>query len=157
MVAGVGASDRISTTDFVKRLREDPRIEIQVVDNASVDELIATVSKLPQDTIVLPISYSRDPAGNAYFPRDVVARIAAASSVPVYAVSDTYVGVGTIGGYVISWSKTGELAADAAIQILRGRNPSDVVLKAPGSGIYLFDSAATKKMGDVRKQFSATW
>ena len=147
VISGAGASDRMSTEGIVKRLRDDPRIEIQVIDNASVDELLATVSKLPQNTIVLPISYSRDPAGNAYFPRDVVARIATASSVPVYAVSDTYVGTGTIGGYVISWTKTGELAADAAIQILRGSNSSDVVLKAPGSGIYLFDWRQLKRWG----------
>jgi signal transduction histidine kinase len=47
----------------------------------------------------------------------------------------------------VSWSKTGELTADAVIQILRGKDPSDVVLKAPGSGIYLFDWRQLKRWG----------
>lgn len=95
----------------------------------------------------MPIAYSRDPVGNTYSSRDIVAKIAAASSVPVYAVSDTYVGVGTVGGYVVSWSRTGELAADAAIQILQGTEPAKVVLKAPGSGLYLFDWRQLKRWG----------
>jgi signal transduction histidine kinase len=147
LISGAASSDLLIGRQFEKRLREDPRVEIQVVENASVDEVVSMVSKLPSDTIVLPISYSRDPAGNTYFSRDVVARIAAASSVPVYAVSDTYVGLGTVGGFAVSWSKTGELTADAVIQILRGKDPSDVVLKAPGSGIYLFDWRQLKRWG----------
>jgi signal transduction histidine kinase len=147
LITGVGASDHITTEQFQKRLREDTSIEIQVVGDASVDELVSMVSKLSQDTIVMPIAYSRDPAGNAYSSRDIVAKIAAASSVPVYAVSDTYLGVGTVGGYVVSWSRTGELTADAAIQMLRGKDPSSVVLKALGSGIYLFDWRQLKRWG----------
>jgi signal transduction histidine kinase len=147
LITGVSQSDRAIFAHFVMRIREDRSIDTQVVDSASVDEIISMASKLPRDTVVLPVSYGRDPAGNNYFSRDVVARIAAASSVPVYAVSDTYVGLGTVGGYVVSWSRAGEIAADAAIQILRGGNPSDVALKAPGSGIYVFDWRQLRRWG----------
>jgi signal transduction histidine kinase len=147
LISGSAPSERVTLAQFEKRLREDPSIDIQVVDNASVAELLSMVSNLPRDTIVLPISYSRDPEGNTYLPRDIVAKLAGASSAPVYAVSDTYVGLGTVGGYVVSWAKTGEMAADATVQILRGKNAADVVLKSPGSGVYLFDWRQLKKWG----------
>jgi signal transduction histidine kinase len=147
LISGSAPSERVILAQFGKRLREDPNLDIQVVDNASVTELLSMVSNLPRDTVVLPISYVRDPEGKTYLPRDIVAKLANASSAPVYAVSDTYVGHGTVGGYVVSWTKTGELAADATVQILQGKNPADVVLKSPGAGVYLFDWRQLKRWG----------
>ena len=54
----------ISNTCAVgERLRGDPALEVEEIDNASVAELIAIVSNLPRETIVLPIQYVRDRAG----------------------------------------------------------------------------------------------
>lgn len=147
LISGVGSTERITLVQFRDRLREDPSLDIKVVDNASVPELLAMVSRLPRETIVVPISYYRDPTGNTYLARDIVGQLASASTAPVYAVSDTYVGMGTVGGYLVSWSKTGEITADAAAQIIRGKAPEDVILKSPGSGIYLFDWRQLKRWG----------
>jgi signal transduction histidine kinase len=139
LICGVGEPDRRTVMQLRERLIGYPNIDVQVFDDVSVEELLAMVSRLPRDTIVLPISYSRDPAGNSYTPRDIVAKLANASTAPVYAVSDTYVGTGVVGGYVVSWTKTGELAADAAVQILRGKTPAEVTVDPQGSGVYMFD------------------
>jgi signal transduction histidine kinase len=147
LIGGTGTIDRVSVTHFNQQLRGEPNLDVQVVGDDSVPELLAMVSRLPRETIVLAVSYSRDPAGDNYIPRDIVARLAVASTAPIYATSDTYVGVGAVGGYVVSWLKTGEIAADAAVQILRGKSPADVILKAPGSGVYMFDWRQLKKWG----------
>lgn len=147
LISGVAPLDLATLRQFERRLRSDPNLDIQIVDNASVPEVLAMVSHLPKDTIVLPIAYSRDPAGNTYVPRDIVSKLANASTAPVYAVSDTYVGIGAVGGYVVSWTKTGELTAEAAVQIAQGKAPADVVLGSPGSGVYLFDWRQLKRWG----------
>jgi len=114
LISGAAYPERLDLAQFHERLSGEPNLDIEDVDNASVPDLLAMVSHLPRETIVLPLSYSRDPAGNSYLPRDIVAKLANASTAPVYAVSDTYIGIGAVGGYVVSWTKTGDIAADAA-------------------------------------------
>jgi hypothetical protein len=46
LITGVGASDHITTEQFEKRLREDPSIEIELVGDASVDELSGNLVQL---------------------------------------------------------------------------------------------------------------
>src|SRR5271170_3369727 len=147
LISGADPSEHVDLMQFRERLNGEPNLDIENVDNASVPELLAIVSRLPRETIVLPITYGRDPAGNSYLSRDIVVKLAAASTAPVYAASDTYVGGGAVGGYVISWAKTGDIAADAAVQILRGKAPAEVILQAPGSGVYMFDWRQLKRWG----------
>jgi signal transduction histidine kinase len=147
LISGTSDLDRVYLTQFEDRLRGEPGLSVETISNASLAELTAMVSHLPRETVVMPISYSRDPSGNSYLPRDIVARLASVSTAPVYAVSDTYVGVGSIGGYVVSWEKTGRMAADAATQILSGKPPAEVHEDSSGSGVYMFDWRELKKWG----------
>jgi ABC-type uncharacterized transport system substrate-binding protein len=147
LISGTSVTDRVDVEWFRRRLRDEPNLDIEVINNLSVPGLISLVSRLPRDVIVLPVSYFRDPEGNSYIPRDVLTQLAYASTAPVYAVSDTLIGSGLVGGHVVNWSRTGELAADAAAQILGGKSPSEVVLKSPGSGVYMFDWRQLKRWG----------
>ena len=147
LISGADQSEHVDLMQFRERLIGDTNLDIQTIGDASVPELLAMVSRLPRETIVLPIEYGRDPAGNIYISLDIVALVAAASKAPVYASSDTYVGTGGVGGYVISWAKTGDITADAAAQILRGKAPAEVALKSSGSGVYMFDSRQLKRWG----------
>jgi hypothetical protein len=147
LISGAASLDRVYLKQLEDRLRGEPGIDVQTIANASVSELIGMASHLPRETIVLPISYNRDPSGRSYLPRDVMAEIAKASTAPVYAVSDTYVGVGAIGGYVVSWAKTGKMTADATVQILSGTSASKVMEDLSGSGVYMFDWRQLKKWG----------
>jgi hypothetical protein len=51
---------------FRERLRGDPALEVEEIGNALMPELIASVSHLPRETIVLPI-HVRDRAGKQLF------------------------------------------------------------------------------------------
>jgi signal transduction histidine kinase len=145
LISGATPLDRRYLAQFHEQLSGYPNLHIEDISDASVPELLAIVSRLPRETIVVPIGYSQDPAGRNYLPRDVVAQLAVASTAPVYATSDTFIGRGPVGGYVVSWTKTGEVVADAAVQILRGKTPAEVVLKASGTGIYMFDWRQLKR------------
>jgi signal transduction histidine kinase len=128
----------------------EPAFEFEYIGNESVDQLLDRVAHLPRDTIVLPIEYDRDPAGNTYIPRDVIAKLAHASAAPVYAISTTLVGVGTVGGYVINWTKTGVAAADAALKLM-GSSPPEIVVPPDGTSEYMFDWRELKRWGFSEK------
>ena len=114
MINGTGSVDLKYLAQFRERLRGDPTLEVEEIDNASVPELIAIVSHLPRETILLPIQYVRDRAENSYLSCDVFSQVAAASTTPVYAISDTHLGEGTVGGYVMHLAQAGKVTADAA-------------------------------------------
>lgn len=151
VVTGASTLDLFYLDEFHTLLKSiEPELEFEYVGNDSVDQLLDRAAHLPRDTIVIPIEYNRDPAGNSYVPRDVVTKLAHASAAPVYAISTTYIGVGTVGGYVINWAKTGVAAADVALKLVGGSQP-EIVVPPDGTSEYMFDSRELKRWGFSEK------
>ncbi len=144
LVSGAGVDDRVALKRFRERLTGESDLDVRVINTLSVPRLEALLSRLPPDVIVFPVSYLQDPDGNNYLMRDVMKRLADASSAPVYSVSETFLGDGTVGGYVINWQKLGEVAAEAATRILRGAAPAQVA-QSSGACSYMFDWRQLKK------------
>jgi signal transduction histidine kinase len=130
-------------------------IPVEYVDDATVEELLVTVAHLSPDTIVLPVSYTRDRFGKNYIPRDVVIPLAKASSAPVYSIADTYIGTGLVGGYVIDYGKTGNEIASVTLQLLSGKTTAQIVVPPGGTGTYLFDWRALQRWGLSEKNLPA--
>jgi len=151
VISGADPLELFYLEEFRTRLKSmEPGLKFEYVGNESVDQLLARVAHLSRDTIVLPIAYSRDPAGNNYVPRDVVAMLARASAAPVYAIINTYVGVGTVGGYVTNFGKIGTAAAEAALRLL-GRGHPDNFVPPDGANEYVFDWRQLKRWGFSEK------
>jgi signal transduction histidine kinase len=151
VVSGASPLELFYLGEFHTLLKSmEPALEFEYVGNESVDQLLDRVAHLPRDTIVIPIEYNRDPAGNSYVPRDVIAKLAHASAAPVYAISTTYIGVGTVGGYVINWAKTGVAAADLALKLM-GRSQPQIVVPPDGTSEYMFDWRELKRWGFSEK------
>jgi signal transduction histidine kinase len=152
VLSGKGVLDRFYFEEFRAQLKSvESGFDFEYVDNDSVEQLMDLVAHLPRDTIVLPLTYSRDPAGNIYITRDIVARLARASSAPVYAILDTYVGMGTVGGYVVNWEKTGIAAANVALKLLGDGNKPEFVVPPDGTSEYMFDWRELKRWGFSEK------
>jgi len=100
---------------------------------------------LPEHSIVLYTSFFED-AANQQFINATVAlpAIAAVSSVPVFGLSDTYIGHGIVGGYVVSFSEQGDIATREAIEVLQGRKPQETSIIVSRSS-YMFDEHELKK------------
>jgi signal transduction histidine kinase len=151
VISGESVLDRFYLAEFRSQLKTmEPLFDFEYVEKDSVEQLLDLVAHLPPDTIVLPITYSRDPAGNYDITRDVVAKLATVSSAPVYAILDSYVGVGTVGGYVINWTKTGVAAADVALKLMGGSQP-EIVVPPDGTSEYMFDWRELKRWGFSEK------
>ena len=68
-------------------------------------------------------AFLRDATGQAFNTRDAIARIARASSVPVYVIQDHAVGIGSVGGDVVDYEAHGRTGARLALRVLSGERP----------------------------------
>jgi PAS domain S-box-containing protein len=88
--------------------------------------LLERASHLPRETIVVFVTVYDDSTGRTLFPAQVVKALAQAASAPVYGPSDTYLGLGVVGGYVDSFESMGASAADLALEVLGGKSPTTI-------------------------------
>ncbi len=98
-------------------------VEISYITGASVQQITARVAALPDDTVVLMGAFVRDATGQTFNTRDAIARVARASSVPVYVLQDHAVGAGAVGGDVVDYEAHGRTGARLALRVLSGERP----------------------------------
>ncbi|MFZ0580932.1 MAG: PAS domain S-box protein [Candidatus Acidiferrales bacterium] len=120
--------------------------EIEYWDDISVEEILSRLSKIPKDTIVLYLSIQRDGAGHPYIPRDLIPVLSAASSAPIYGLSDGFVGFGIVGGSVISFEAAGKQVGELGQRILLGEKPSKIPPLVSASS-YMFDWRQLQRFG----------
>lgn len=109
------------------------------------------VAHLPPDTIVFPVSYTRDVKGNIYHTPDVVATLSKVSTAPIYAAADTAIGRGSVGGYVVSFERVGTVVADVVVQTLGGKTTAEVLVPPERIEAYVFDWQQIQRWGFSEK------
>jgi PAS domain S-box-containing protein len=61
-------------------------------------------------------------------------------------IDDVDLGSGTVGGNLLSWAATGQIAASIALRVLNGERPEDIpIVKSPN--VYTFDWRALQRWG----------
>jgi signal transduction histidine kinase len=88
------------------------------------DQLVAEVSRLPRDAIVLITPIFEDGRGQSRISSEVAADIATASSAPAYSPASTLLGGGIVGGHMDNFAWHGAALADMALEILAGGGSS---------------------------------
>lgn len=124
VVVITGASDfdrRWETTARQQLAPYASRYEFVFQVGLPKNQLLDELARLPRDTIVLLTTIFRDGGGQAFVPRDVAQTVTSASSAPVYAPYETYVGRGIVGGFMDTFEASGIAVADLALEILAGR------------------------------------
>jgi PAS domain S-box-containing protein len=147
VVAGMAPYDRQQLQQVKKQLEPfNSRVDISYVTDLSMAEVQRKIHELSKGTIVLYISMSSDAAGTKFSSQEAAPLITSASSVPVFALFDVYIGHGEVGGDFSIVKAEGTLAGEAVLKILGGVRPGDIpVAKAPNS--YIFDWRALKRWG----------
>ncbi|MGY4480119.1 sensor histidine kinase [Bradyrhizobium sp. USDA 3364] len=130
--------------------RRAKRLEIITRYDFSYDALLAEVSHLPSDTIVLLLTAYSDADGRSLIPRVVATDIAKAASAPVYGPFETFLGSGVVGGYTETYASFGASAADVAIEILSGADPAKIAPHASPRQAFLVDARAMNRWGMQR-------
>lgn len=109
-----------------------------------MEQILEEVGVLPEHTIVLYLLTILDSDGNAFIPKEILKDITATANAPVYAIWDTFIGSGVMGGYMISTEVEGEILSDMAIQILKGQKVKDIFVDKDLNA-YLWDWNQLKK------------
>jgi signal transduction histidine kinase len=107
------------------------RLEIDYLVGRTLAETVAAVRALPADAVVLFATVFRDGAGAPLVPRDVLTRVAAASSVPIFGVFETYLGDGIAAGSIASFETQGRRAGELVVRVLNGEDAAAIGVQSP--------------------------
>ncbi len=107
----------------------------------------AKYAQLPEESIVVIVSYSEDINGLPFTTPEATNLITKISKVPVFILgSDSFPkDGGAIGGYVINYINVGREFGKAANQIIRGTDPKSIKVDLPSFYQYIFDWRELKK------------
>jgi signal transduction histidine kinase len=114
-------------------------VEVAYLTDLDMNVLLERLRHLPARSIVLYTSFFRDANGNQFVNASTaLPLVAEAANAPVFGMSDTYIGRGIVGGYVISQGDQGRIAADIVSRLLAGQQAKDIpIFTAPS--YYMFD------------------
>ena len=116
------------------------------------EQLINEVSNLPRDTIVVTLTYYADENGNRYVSPDVIRGVAKAASAPVYSPYWTSLGYGLVGGFSVFNRQMGEELADFALEILGGKNATEIAPQMSAAGAYRVDDRQLKRWKSFHRE-----
>ena len=136
---GVAALAKASLTSY------EDKLDITYLTDLPMRGLQERLRHLPNHSIVLFLTYFKDADGREFLNTvDVLPRVVAASNAPVFGVTDTYLGRGTVGGFVVSLEEQGKIAGRDILEILGGKSPQDIPV-VHGPSYYMFDWRALRR------------
>ncbi|MFL5236161.1 MAG: ABC transporter substrate binding protein [Rhizomicrobium sp.] len=145
VIAGSGDTDRrwqaIARTTLENRER---KFEVTYLFELPYAKLVREVSEIPRDAIVIILTVFADGDGTAFVPAEAATALSAVSPAPVYAPYDTFLGNGTVGGFVEPFESVGVAAADMAIEIMEGKDPTALAPRT-NPGQYRVDYRAMER------------
>jgi signal transduction histidine kinase/ABC-type uncharacterized transport system substrate-binding protein len=123
--------DRWRTQTAFRHFKEEIPVAttgLEIIDLVGLPmrELRKRVAVLPERTVIAYTSIFSDGEGTSYPPIDALRYLAQAANRPIVVPAETFVGSGGIGGFVLTPSAVGDEAADLALRILDGENPSAI-------------------------------
>jgi len=131
------------------------RVSIEYLTELPLKSLLAKVSLLPSNTVVLFTTLFQDGADAAFVPHEVVARISTVANAPVYGFVDQYLGRGIVGGSLYSLADHGSKAAKLTLQILAGVPEGPSALHEVSSNKVQFDWRQLQRWGIAESRLPA--
>jgi len=121
------------------------RFRFRLISNVTFEELERQVAALSKDTVVFWSMYMRDRAGVPLTMRESHKLVVSASPVPVFGFSDSAIGYGAAGGFVVSGFTQGETAARLGVRILSGERAADIPVVRQSPNVYMLDYPSFKR------------
>jgi sigma-B regulation protein RsbU (phosphoserine phosphatase) len=115
--------------------------------NTTIDEIKKRLSTLDEKSLVLLLAYFNDSTGTFFSYEELMSAIYPVTSVPIYAVSNNFLGQGITGGVVNSSEVQGREASRVAERILNGEKPENIPPKRDVELKTVLDYKELKKFG----------
>lgn len=151
LVSGMSTSSLMNQNRFYE-LYADYMDRIQLIDLArlNVTEMIEQLQKLPEDTVIIYLSWYQMPDGTFLSVRESTSLVLQYGNRPIYSPWDYTMGHGVIGGHVLKAAQHGSGAALLALKILNGTPVSQIPITRHSSFSYLFDYRMLEKFAISR-------
>lgn len=132
-----------------------PDLEFKEINASelSTARLQSAISKVDDKTILIYISMAEDASGKQYTSLQGVRMVTNYAKVPVYRMVEAGIGDGLLGGNVVSMYKSGEIAAQIAMDILNGTDSGEINVVQDSPNIYCVDETVMRKFGLAARQF----
>jgi PAS domain S-box-containing protein len=114
-------------------------VKIRFSEPATFEEIAEQLRALPPDSIGLLLSFTTDSAGRTLSLAESTRALTAGESVPVYAMHETRLGFGIVGGILISGNEHGRRAGDLALRVLSGEDAGTIPVDTRSSSLPMFD------------------
>ncbi len=118
----------------------EDQLTFRYLSDTSLEEMLATVSTAPPETIIFYMAMTGDITGKTYNPRDVAERLRQVSNGPVFGLYETLLEHGIVGGSIVSYGGIGTQASKLALSILgigSDLDKTSEILDVPG--VPMFD------------------
>ena len=152
VIAGASPNDRfyegVARAVFIEY---EDKIRVNYLSGLTMEELLEKIGNLPQNSIMIYLTFLRDTTGINYYPRESLKVISERSKVPIYGIYDSYIGHGIVGGYISSFERTGAKAGELALRILQGEQPDTLPVIREGLSFYMFDWRELRRWGIKEK------
>ena len=136
---GVAALAKAGLTSY------EGKLDVTYLTDLPMKGLQETLRQLPSHSIVLFLTFFKDAEGREFLSTvDALPMVVAASNAPVFGVTDTYLGGGVVGGFVISIEGQGKIAGRDILEILGGESPQNIAA-VHGPSYYMFDWRALRR------------
>ncbi|MGZ9066942.1 MAG: sensor histidine kinase [Burkholderiales bacterium] len=124
------------------------RINFVWFDQHSFEQTKRLAATLPPRSAILYVFMLVDGAGVPYTQEHALRDLHAVANAPIFGIYGEQVGLGTVGGRLLSSQEHGRNTADVAIRILRGETPGRALQPAPlGLGTPVYDSRELRRWG----------
>jgi PAS domain S-box-containing protein len=108
-------------------------LDIAYTAEVPFETLSEELKAMPKNGLVLILTYVTDTAGRTFTREESTRLITSLSPAPVYAMHETRLGFGILGGVLLEGYEHGWQAGGLALQILAGANPDDIPVEASRS------------------------
>jgi PAS domain S-box-containing protein len=146
VIAGTGTTDRLWQTVARTAIENRERkFEATYLFGLPYEQLVSELSRVPADAIVILLTVFADGEGKTFIPAEVASSLSAISPAPVYAPYDSYLGGGSVGGFVETFESVGIAAADLMAEILAGKDPQTLPPRTNPAQAYRVDRRALQR------------
>ncbi len=132
-----GKINRVKLMKVMPEFRES--VVFHWLEGLSADELKEQLAHLPDDSIVLKLSFNQDAQGKTFTHHESMVMVRSVCQRPVFGLWDFYLGDGIVGGDLTSGEFQGRGAAELALRVLDGERADSIPPQGQSANRYMFD------------------
>jgi signal transduction histidine kinase len=113
----------------------------------TMEDLRSRVAVLPDQTAIIYTTINLDRAGVSYVPAEALSLVAGVANRPIVISTETFLGRGAVGGFLVTPHAVGHDAARLAARILNGEDASKIATSIGSANQPVFDWRQLQRWG----------